>query len=154
MRLTKKSDYALRALVTLASCSDGKPVPNRELAELNDIPKRFLEQIMQELKAKGWVVSVPGRDGGFKLAVQPHDLTMGQVVRLFDGMLAPIACTSTTHYEACSQENHCRFRRVLLEIRNHSTKLMDHATLADLTRNEPVRREEVLQRDFEEGAGI
>lgn len=153
MRLTKKSDYALRALVTLAARHGTGPVPNRELAEQNDIPKRFLEQIMQELKAKGWVVSVPGRDGGFKLAVQPHDLTMGQVVRLFDGMLAPIACTSTSHYEPCSQEHSCRFRRVLLEIRNHSTHLMDRATLADLVRNEPVRREEVF-RGFEEGAGI
>lgn len=154
MRLTRKSDYALRALVTLAMRYGNGPVPNRELAEQNDIPKRFLEQIMQELKVMGWVISRPGRDGGFELGVRPEELTMGQIVRLFDGMLAPIACTSASHYEPCSQEGHCRFRRVLLEIRNHSAQLMDRATLADLIRNQPVRREEVFQRGFEEGAGI
>ena len=154
MKLTRKSDYALRALVTLAARYGRGPMPNRELAEQNDIPKRFLEQIMQELKVKGWVVSSPGRDGGFELGVRPEDLTMGQIVRLFDGMLAPIACTSASHYEACSQEETCRFRRVLLEIRNHSTRLMDRATLADLVLNQPVRMEEVFQRGFEAGAGI
>jgi Rrf2 family protein len=154
MKLTRKSDYALRALVTLALRYGEGPVPNRELAEQNDIPKRFLEQIMQELKVKGWVVSSPGRDGGFELGVRPEQLTMGQIVRLFDGMLAPIACTSTSYYEACSQEATCRFRRVLLEIRNHSSQLMDRATLADLVLSQPVRHEEVFQRDFEEGAGI
>lgn len=154
MRLTRKSDYALRALVTLAEKFGAGPVPNRQLAEWNDIPKRFLEQIMQEMKATGWVTSSAGRDGGFELKIRPDQLTMGQVVRLFDGMLAPIACTSASHYEACSQESDCRFRRTLLEIRNHSTELMDRATLADLIRNEPVRHEEVFDRDFEGGDGI
>jgi Rrf2 family protein len=154
MRLTRKSDYALRALVTLASRYGSGPIPSRELAEQNDIPKRFLEQIMQELKARGWVISRPGRDGGFELGVRPDQLTMGQVVRQFDGTLAPISCTSVSHYEPCSQERSCRFRRILLEIRNHSTHLMDRATLADLILNEPVRREEVFSRGFEAGAGI
>lgn len=150
MKLTRKSDYALRALVSLALRFGTGPMPIRELADQNDIPKRFLEQIMQELKAKGWVISSPGRDGGFELGVTPGELTMGQVVRLFDGMLAPIACTSASHYEACSQEGSCRFRRVLLEIRNHSSRLMDRATLADLILHQPVRHEEV----FADGDGI
>ena len=154
MKLTRKSDYALRALVTLAVNYGQGPVPNRELAEQNDIPKRFLEQIRHELKAKGWVTSSPGRDGGFELGVRPEDLTMRQVVCLFDGMLAPIACTSASHYEPCSQESSCRFRRVLLEIRNHATRLRDRATLAGLILSQPVRREEVFQAGFEAGAGI
>ena len=73
MKLTRKSDYALRALVTLAVNYGQGPVPNRELAEQNDIPKRFLEQIRHELKAKGWVTSSPGLDGGFELGVRLED---------------------------------------------------------------------------------
>src|SRR6188474_22480 len=104
MKLSRKSDYALRALFTLVDRYGQGPVSIRELAELNDVPKRFLEQIMLELKAKGWVRSLAGRDGGFILGVPPEDLTMGQVVRFFEGNLAPINCVSATHYEPCSQE--------------------------------------------------
>lgn len=109
---------------------------------------------MQDLKAKGWVVSRPGRDGGFELGVRPDQLTMGQVVRLLDGNLAPVSCLSVSEREACSQETPCRFRRLLLEIRNHSTELLDRATLADLILKQPVQPEEVFQRGFEAGAGI
>lgn len=104
MKLSRKSDYALRALFTLVECRGQGPVPIRELAELNDVPRRFLEQIMLELKSIGMVRSIPGRIGGFELGRPPEQITMGQVVRHFDGQLAPIACVSSTHYEACSQE--------------------------------------------------
>lgn len=154
MKLSRKSDYALRALFTLAERYGQGPISIRELAERNDVPKRFLEQIMLDLKAKGWVRSVAGRVGGFELAVAPDKLSMGQVVRLFDGILAPIGCVSTSHYEPCSQEPTCRFRRVLLEIRNFTTRLMDRSTLASVLQGEPVRREEVFQMAFVAGDGI
>ena len=125
MKLSRKSDYALRALFGLVANDTKAPVSIRELAETHDVPKRFLEQIMLELKSKGWVRSVPGRDGGFVLAKEPHEITMGEVVRHFDGILAPIACVSTTHYEPCSQESVCRFRRVLLDIRNYTARRME-----------------------------
>ena len=150
MRLSRRSDYALRALFTLAVRFGGGPVSIRELAARNDIPRKFLEQIMLDLKGQGWVRSIPGRIGGFELSVPPENLTMGQVVRHFDGILAPIGCVSSSDYEPCSQEPFCRFRRVLLDIRNFTTQLMDKATLAGVLRGDPVRREEV----FGAGEGI
>ena len=150
MRVSRRSDYALRALFTLAAQFGQGPISIRELATRNDIPRKFLEQIMLDLKGKGWVRSIPGRIGGFELAVEPAQLTMGQVVRHFDGILAPISCVSTSDYEPCSQEPFCRFRRVMLDIRNFTTQLMDRATLAGVLQGSPVRREEV----FDAGDGI
>jgi Rrf2 family protein len=154
MKLSRKSDYALRALFTLVGHYGQGPVSIRELALRNDVPKRFLEHIMLELKEKGWVRSVPGRDGGYELGQPPERITMGQVVRHFDGILAPIACVSTTHYQPCSQEPVCRFRRVLLEIRNFTARLMDRATLAEVFKGKPVTHREVFAEELIEGAGI
>lgn len=153
MKLSRKSDYALRALLTLGDRYGQGPISIRELAEQNDVPQRFLEQIMLDMKKVGWVSSIPGRIGGFQLAKSPDEITMGQVVRHFDGVLAPITCVSTTHYEPCSQEWKCRFRRVLLEIRNFTAQLMEKATLAKVLQGSPVQREEVFA-NFAFGDGI
>ena len=154
MRLSMKSDYALRALSTLVERFGKQPVSIGDLARRNDIPKRFLEQIMLELKAGGIVRSVPGRAGGYALAKPPDQVTIGEVVRGFDGVLAPIHCCSSTHYEACSQESACRFRRFLLEIRNYTAQVMDTATLAAVFAGEPVADHEVFSETLVEGAGI
>lgn len=154
MRLSRKSDYALRALFDLAEHFGQGPIPIRELAERNDIPRRFLEQIMIDLRLAGWVNSIPGRVGGFELAVTPEKLTMGQVVRKFDGLLAPIGCVSASAYEPCTQERSCRFRRVLLEIRNYTTRLMDKASLATVMLGKPVLKEEVFEATYLAGEGI
>lgn len=154
MKLSRKSDYALRALFTLVERYGQGLVSVRELAERNDIPRRFLEQIMLDLKARGWVESIAGRIGGFRLARPPEEITMGEVVRHFDGVLSPIGCVSTTHYEPCSQEAVCRFRRVLLDIRNDTVRHMDRATLAAVFANAPVQRAEVFTSEFVDGGGI
>jgi len=137
MRISKKSDYALRALVTLATQEPGDLLSIRRLAEGNDIPRRFLEQIMMDLREQGWVFGVTGRDGGYRLAVAPAALTMGEVVRHFDRVLAPIGCVSVKQYEPCSQEPTCRFRRVFLEARNHAARMLDGLTIADLLEDPP-----------------
>src|SRR5580693_4483066 len=138
MRISKKTDYALRALFTLVDHYHGAPIPIRELARRNDVPKRFLEQIMLALKAQGWVDSMAGIRGGYVLAKSPHKITMGEVVRHFDGILAPIDCVSVTGYTRCSQEPVCKFRRVFLEARNYVAGVMDKATLAEVAKNMPV----------------
>jgi Rrf2 family protein len=132
----------------------GRTISVRELAERNDVPRRFLEHIMLELKSKGIVRSVAGRIGGFELAMAAEHITMGQVVRLFDEMLAPISCVSGTHYEPCSQEPRCRFRRVLLDIRNYTARRMEEATLASLVQLRPVEHKEVFTGQFLQGDGI
>jgi Rrf2 family protein len=143
MQLSMRTDYALRALFTLVEHHGGQPIPIIELARRNDIPKRFLEHIMLDLKARGWVSSVAGKRGGYVLARSPERITMGEVVRHFDGFLAPISCVSVTDYRRCTQEPVCRFRRVLLQARNVVAKLMDNATLADVVRGAPVSNAEV-----------
>lgn len=153
MRISKKTDYALRALFTLVDHFGGAPIPIRELARRNDVPKRFLEQIMLALKAQGWVDSVAGIRGGYVLAKSPSKITMGEVVRHFDGIIAPIDCVSLTSYRRCSQEPVCRFRRVFLDARNYVAGLMDKATLAEINRGSPVSKQEISY-GFIGGAGI
>jgi Rrf2 family protein len=154
MRVSKKTDYALRVLFTLVDHFGSGPIPIRELARRNDVPKKFLEQIMLALKARGWVNSLPGLRGGYYLAKTPDKITMGEVVRHFDGILAPIECVSLSGYKRCSQEPLCRFRRVFLDARNYVTRLMDSATLADVARGRPVSRKEVFAPEFMAGDGI
>jgi Rrf2 family protein len=154
MKVSRKSDYALRALFGLIASGGKAPISIRELSTRHDVPRRFLEQIMLELKSKGWVRSIAGRDGGFVLAKRPEEITLGEVVRHFDGVLAPISCVSTTDYEPCSQEPVCRFRRVFLDVRNYTARRMDSATLAAVYDSPIVTREEVFSFEFVGGEGI
>ena len=140
-------------MFTLVEHYHGAPIPIRELARRNDVPKRFLEQIMLQLKTQGWVDSTAGVRGGYFLARSPEKITMGEIVRFFDGILAPIDCVSVTGYQRCSQESVCRFRRVFLDARNYVAGLMDRATLADVIKGLPVTRQE-LSAGFMEGEGI
>ena len=154
MRISKKTDYALRALFTLVDHFGSGPIPIRELARRNDVPKKFLEQIMLALKKRGWVESLSGLRGGYQLAKSPDKITMGEVVRNFDGILAPIECVSISGYKRCTQEPLCRFRRVFLDARNYLANLMDHTTLADVAKGTPVSKPEVFAPGFMEGEGI
>lgn len=153
MHVSKKTDYALRALFTLVEHYGGTPIPIRELARRNDVPKRFLEQIMLALKAQGWVDSLAGVRGGYVLAKDPAKITMGEVVRHFDGILAPIDCVSVSGYKRCSQEPVCRFRRVFLDTRNYVAGVMDRATLAQVAKGAPVSKREIAS-GFIGGEGI
>ena len=108
---------------------------------------------MLDLKAQGWVESTAGIRGGYVLAKNPAKITMGEVVRHFDGILAPIDCVSLTGYKRCSQEPVCRFRRVFLDARNYVAGLMDKATLADVAKGTPVSQREV-STGFVGGEGI
>ncbi|MCX6898025.1 MAG: Rrf2 family transcriptional regulator [Verrucomicrobia bacterium] len=154
MKVSKKTDYALRALFTLVDHRGSGPIPIRELARRNDVPKKFLEQIMLDLKSRGWVDSVAGVRGGYVLAKSPDKITMGEVVRHFNGMLAPLECVSVSEYKRCSQEPVCRFRRVFLTARNTVAELMDKTTLADVAKGMPVTGAEILRGVFSDGDGI
>ena len=160
MQLSMRTDYALRALFTLVEHHGGRPIPIIELARRNDIPKRFLEHIMLDLKERGWVDSVAGKRGGYRLSRNPEKITMGEVVRHFDGYLAPLACVSVSDYKRCTQEPVCRFRRVMLQSRNMVARLMDEPgtfateTLAEVMRGKPVSDAEVTAIQGIHGEGI
>jgi len=154
MKLSSRTDYALRALFSLVENYEKNLVSTRQLAEKNDIPKKFLEQILMELKSKGWIVSVTGKNGGYRLGKPPGQITMGEIIRHFDGILAPIACVSVTGYKQCTQEKTCRFRRLFFDIRNYIAKSMDEATLESVFQATPVTTEEVFKDELVNGAGI
>jgi Rrf2 family protein len=134
MRLSKRGEYGLRALQDLARHGGGEPVPNKELAERNNIPARFLEQILLTLKHGRIVHSRKGPQGGYTLARPPEEITLAEVVRLLDGPLAPIGCVSETAFEPCGcpDMEKCGLRRVMQEVRDVVAEMMENTTLADL----------------------
>ncbi|GAB4473616.1 MAG: Rrf2 family transcriptional regulator [Anaerolineales bacterium] len=144
----------MRALMTLVENNDKSPLSIREIAIRNEVPKRFLEHIMLDMKAKGWVTSVPGKNGGYLLSKSPDELYIGEIVRHFDGLLAPIGCVSINQYHACPIESSCRFRRLFLIIRNEIAHLLDQTSLSAVYRGQPVSQNEVFDEMLSEGAGI
>jgi len=136
MKLSKKGEYALRALIDLGIAHEvGRElVQVTELSDKELIPGKFLEQIMQELKAAGIVSAQRGKYGGYQLARPASEITIGSVVRYIDGPLAPIGCVSHTAYEKCScpDEEHCGLRMLMLDVRNAIAGILDRYSLADV----------------------
>jgi Rrf2 family protein len=136
MKLSKKGEYALRSLINLGIGREvGRPLlPVSVLAESEQLPVKFLEQILQALKEAGFVESTRGKFGGYRLAKPMKSIAIGQVVRLIDGPLAPIGCVSQTAYEKCScpDEAHCGLRMLMLDVRNAIAGILDRYTLADV----------------------
>ena len=149
MILSKKGEYALRSLINLGLAAEVKRdlVQVSELAESDQLPVKFLEQIMQALKEAGLVSSVRGKFGGYRLAKPAREITIGQVVRLIDGPLAPIGCVSQSAYEKCTcpDEAHCGLRMLMLDVRNAIAGILDRYTLADVVEItlRKLRRDEV-----------
>lgn len=136
MKLSKKGEYALRSLINLGIATEvgRKLVQVSELAENEQLPIKFLEQIMQSLKEAGWVESVRGKFGGYRLAKPARAISIGEVVRHIDGPLAPIGCVSQTAYTPCTcpDETHCGLRMLMLDVRNAIANILDRYTLADV----------------------
>lgn len=133
MHLSKKSDYALRAMVELAVPRPAvHPIKSREIAEKHGIPIHFLEQILHHLKHAGLVNSHLGTSGGYTLAKAPQYITFGEIVRLFEGSIAPIGCVDPAQPSPCSDMLSCRFHQVMARLRDAMAGVMDHTTLADV----------------------
>ena len=133
--LSRKARYALRALYVLAEESAGGPVLIADLAAREKIPHKFLELILLELRNAGILRSKKGKGGGYALARAPGKVTLGQVIRIVDGPLAPIPCVSERAYarcEECVSEAHCGTRMVMKEVRDAIAKILDGTTLADV----------------------
>lgn len=136
MKLSKKGEYALRSLINLGIAVEMKRklVQVSELAESEQLPVKFLEQILQALKEAGIVESERGKFGGYRLARPASKIFIGEVVRLIDGPLAPISCVSQTAYEPCTcpDEAHCGLRMLMLDVRNAIADILDRYSLADV----------------------
>ncbi len=153
MKISKKTDYALRALFAIAATKEAS-ISIRELSESVDVPRRFLENIMLEMNKAGWVKSITGRNGGYALARDANKITLGEVIRHFEGMVAMISCVSVYNYEPCSQEGKCYFRRVFLNIRNLTAQILDRTTIASCLGQTPITKEDIYREEFIGGLGI
>lgn len=132
MRLTSRTEYALLALSHLARRCGESPIPASELAQAEGIPPRFLHQILQVLKTTGMVSSTQGRSGGYLLKRPPEKITLAEVVRLFDGPLAPTDSVSVHFYHSTPIEKHAGLTAVFREIRDVVSQRLEAVTLADL----------------------
>ena len=134
MRLTKRGEYALRALIDLGIAREtGRPMLQiGELAKKENMPIKFLEQILVELKEAGYLDSKRGKNGGYFLKQPMDTIKIGAVVRMLEGPLAPIPCVSVSAYERCScpDEAHCGLRMMMMDVRNAIANILDRYTLA------------------------
>jgi Rrf2 family protein len=131
--LTKKAKYGLKAMVHLAGVEPGRTALIADIAKANQIPKKFLDAILGELRNAGFVHSKKGKGGGYMLARPPREIVVGNVIRVLDGPLAPIQCASKTVYRRCDDcvdENRCAVRLVMLEAREAIANVLDNTTLA------------------------
>lgn len=138
--LTSKAKYALRAMTQLAAMAQEgdwrRPVLIAEISERQDIPRRFLENILLELRKHGLVVSHRGKQGGYALARPPTEITFADVIRAIDGPLAFTPCTSRTRYQPCDDcldEHACTIRRALAVARDAAAGILEQTTLASAT---------------------
>lgn len=130
--ISQKAKYALRALIALAQTKDSQMVA--AIAEHNKIPRKFLEQILLDLKHHGIVVSYRGRFGGYALLRPADQITFGEILRMIDGPLAPLPCLSRTAYRRCADcrnEKECELRRVFATVADTARSVLDQTTIAD-----------------------
>ena len=149
--LSKRTQYSLRALYALARNHGRGPVLIAQMAREEAIPKKFLEQILLSLKHAGLLGSTRGVQGGYALIKPPSKVTLGQVIRILDGPLAPIACVSKTAYQKCldcpyTKKAYCPLQDVMGGVRNAIAHILDNYSLKDFisgmhgSRRTPVRR--------------
>lgn len=139
MRLSKRGEYGLRAMIALATPQANGEIPVvqiREIAAREQIPAKFLEQILLSLKNAGLLHSKMGVGGGYHLARPPKEISLGQIVRVLDGPLAPVKCVSQMAYEPCGcpDEATCGLRLVMSDVRNAISDLLDGTSLADVSK--------------------
>ncbi|MDP3143544.1 MAG: Rrf2 family transcriptional regulator [Candidatus Omnitrophota bacterium] len=133
MRITYKGDYALKTMLDLALYYNQGVITIHDLAKRADIPIKFLEQVLLDLKKGGFVDSKRGVNGGYFLAKPPAQIKIGEVVRFIDGPIEPIACASLgTVYKGCADIHKCAFKNLWLEVAKSISKIIDNVSFEDL----------------------
>lgn len=132
--ISQRAKYALRALVALARVDQGQSVSISDIAESQRIPKKFLEQILLELKRHGIVDSRRGKEGGYLMRKSAAEVTYGEILRIIDGPLALLPCLSKVAYrrcDDCSNEASCEVRRVFAKVAESTRAVLDQTSIAD-----------------------
>ena len=135
MHLSKRGEYGLRAMILLAKAPvEEKRLTIHEIATEENIPAKFLEQILLNLKNAGLLQSKMGAGGGYYLARPPEQITLGEIKRVLDGPIAPIRCVSQMAYESCGcpDEEHCGLRLVMQDVRDAIADILDNTSLSDV----------------------
>src|SRR5258708_33243667 len=151
MKLSVRGEYALRALLVLGLNYDQPVVRIQTISDQQNIPKRFLEQILNDLKSAGVVQSKRGVAGGYRLARPPEEITLAAVIRHVEGALAPVSCVSERFYEKCScpDEARCAIRSAMKEIREAVVRVAERITLGDLcARWRKLQEQPLTELDF------
>jgi Rrf2 family protein len=137
--LSKKTKYAINALVYLAKKPPKQPVLISEIAEKEHIPKKFLETILLDMRNAGILNSKKGKGGGYYLIKKPEEVNLAEIIRYFDGAIGLLPCVTHKYYEKCDEcvdENTCGIRMAFLQIRNETVELLKKDTLQKLIENE------------------
>ena len=148
--ISQKAKYAFRALAALARAEADQPVLTSEIARQQRIPKKFLEQILLELKRQGFVVSRRGKAGGYQLLKPASDISYGEVLRIMDGPIALLPCLSETAYrrcEDCDGEQLCEIRRVFNKVAQSTREVLLGTTIADA-----LSSDDMIENRLEEDA--
>jgi len=149
MRLSKRGEYGLRAMIALAEPADKSSTPQmmqiKEIALHEQISTKFLEQILLTLKNAGLLHSKIGIGGGYYLARSAKEITLGQIFRVLDGPVAPVKCVSQMAYEPCGcpDEETCGLRLAMGDVRNAIADILDHTSLADVTKRQHAVRKKL-----------
>lgn len=143
--ISKKTKYAINALVYLARENQGHtPIQISKIAESENIPRKFLEAILLDLKNAGILNSRKGKTGGYYLQKDPNDINIADVMRLFDGPIALLPCVTYLYYrrcEECIDEETCGIRSVFADVRNETVRLLKKATLTEIIRRSELMKE-------------
>lgn len=137
--LSKKAKYAINALVHLAKKQEEGPVLIGTIAEEENIPKKFLEAILLELKKAGFLNSKKGKGGGYYLLKTPSEVNLADVMRLLDGAIAFIPCVTHKYYEPCEEckdEKTCGIRQAFMQVRNETVRVLKESTLERIIASE------------------
>ncbi len=141
--LSQKAKYALKALIALAEVDEGELLQANEIAEGHNIPKKFLDLILLELRRHRLVDSRRGKKGGYLLMRPADSIMIGDIVRVIDGPLAPIPCASVTAYRPCPDCNDtktCMVRKIMREVRDAAAGVLDNITLAEATQKKAGKK--------------
>lgn len=136
MKIGRKAEYGLRAMINLGIAGElnHDRVSATDLAACDNLPLKFVEQILGDLRAAGYIDTKRGRFGGYFIAKPMDEIHIGDIVRLLDGPLAPISCASHTAYQPCTcpDETHCGLRMIMIDVRNAISNILDKYTLANV----------------------
>jgi Rrf2 family protein len=136
MKLSKRGEYGMRTLINLGIAREvGRELLSAsDLSNEDNLPLKFVEQILADFRHAGIIATKRGKFGGYYLDKDPAEIKMGDMVRLLDGMLAPIPCASESFYQpcTCADEDHCGLRMLMIDVRNAVSNILDRYTLADV----------------------